>query len=89
MHEGSTGILAGGHVRESDAAERAAYQRRGYRLVRRNGFEPDLPAEQIDELFHAALAVIKGNRKEHVELSLRTGRSSLSSVHGLPKWLKS
>jgi len=87
MHEGSTGVLAGGHVRES--AERAAYQRRGYRLVRRNGFEPDLPAERIDELFQAALAVIKRGRKADAVLDPPSAGSSLSTTHPLPRWLKS
>lgn len=59
------------------------------RLVRHHGYEPDLPAEQIDALFHAALAQIKASASARAEAQpLRSAESSLTTIHPMPRWLK-
>lgn len=58
------------------------------RVVRLAGHEPDLPAERIDAIFHAALAQIKAQRGRDATLDERTAGSSLSTVYLVPRWLK-
>lgn len=67
----------------SEASERQ------HQRIRPNGqYFADLTADEIDRQFAANLKLIRQQARE-TDLKLTTGGSSLTQIHGIPRWLKS